>query len=331
MAKLKILYLSPDFTNYGSAFYQQDVITTLQKYHALCLYGPGFPDYSPSDSIVDILKRCPFNPDIICIGHGWENQQLDEPFDLHPNLELKKCDLPKVMILNKEYKKLDEKLDYIVENEIDLVFTHHHNAEKWSQQTSVRFIHWPFAVNQHLFYDYGEEKHWDLSFTGVLKNPTLGVQSDLRIHIKRHIFYPVWKWKIKKPQYRQYRIYWGEWGKGTLPAEAYFRHMNVTKVCLTTLSPLDLVGTRYYEAMASKSLLFCERSSVYGSLFEDGKHCVMFETDLSDFDDKLFHYLTHDDERNAVIERAYQHVRAHHTWDKRVEQFTELVQNLLLK
>ncbi len=328
MAKLRILYLSPDFASYRGAFYQQDVITSLQQYHTLYLYGPGFPDYDVSVSIVAILKRCQFNPDIVCIGHGWENQRLGEPFDLHPDLRLKECSLPKVMILNKEYKKLNEKLDYIVKNQIDLVFTHHHSAENWSKQTGVKFTHWPFAVNQRLFYDYGEEKRWDLSFTGILQNPIPGVQSDVRIRIKRRILYTFWKWNITKPRYTRYRIYWG---KGSLPAEAYSRHMNATRVCLNTLSPLDLVGTRYYEAMASKSLLFCERSPVYEGLFEDGKHCIMFENDLSDFDDKLFYYLGHDDKRNAIIESAYHYVRAHHTWDKRIEQFTKLVQNLVLK
>lgn len=105
--------------------------------------------------------------------------------------------------------------------------------------------------------------------------------------------------------------------------------MNATKICLNTLSPLDLVGCRYYEAMASKSLLFCERSPVYQGLFKDEQHCVMFESDLSDFDDKLFYYLKHEEERQAIVERAYRHVRENHTWDKRVEQFTEAIQSLM--
>jgi len=243
-----------------------------------------------------------------------------------------------VMILNKEYKKLDEKLDYIVDNQIDLVFTHHHNAERWSGQTGTKFIYWPFAVDHHHFYDYGLEKQWDLSFTGILQNPVPGVQSDIRIRIKRHIFlfsfhfsfrrWSIW-WSIKRPRFWRYRIYWGEWGKGSLPKEDYPQYMNATKIWLATLSPLDLVSPRNYEAMASKSLLFCERSPVYAGLFEDRQHCIMFEPDLSDFDDKLFYYLKHEDEHQAIVERAYRHVRENHTWDKRVEQFTEAVQPLV--
>lgn len=330
MIKLKILYLSPDFSSYKTALYQQDVMNALQRHHTPYYYGPGFPNYDKSDSIANILKKCNCEPDLICVGHGWENQHLGEPFDLHPNLQLAKCDLPKAMILNKEYKKLNEKLDYIVDNQIDLVFTHHHSAEQWSKQTGGKFIFWPFAVDHHHFYDYGLEKQWDLSFTGILQNPAPGVQSDIRIRIKKHIFFPFHKWNIKRPRYRRYQVYWGEWGKGSLPKEDYFRHVNATKAWLSTLSPLDLVSPRNYEAMASKSLLFCERSPVYAGLFEDRQHCIMFEPDLSDFDDKLFYYLEHEDERQAIVERAYHHVRENHTWDERIEQFTETVQPLVL-
>lgn len=330
MIKLKIIYLSPDFTDYRSALYQQDVISTFKRYHTVYLYGPGFPDYNKSHSIDDILKICPFTPDIICIGHGWENQKLGEPFDIHPDLKLARTSIPKVMILNKEYKKLDEKLDYIVRNRIDMVFTHHHNAERWYRQTGVRFIYWPFGVNQYNFHDYGEKKRWDLSFTGILKNPTPGVQqSDIRIRIKRHIFYIFCNRLIKKPRYWRCRIYWGEWGKGALYGEAYFRHINSTRIYISTLSVIDLISPRYFEAMASRSLLFCNRSVLYKGLFEDGKHCIMFENDLSDFDGKFFYYLRHDKEREDIIENAYRHVRTYHTWDKRIEQFTEAVKKFL--
>ena len=110
----------------------------------------------------------------------------------------------------------------------------------------------------------------------------------------------------------------------------YARLLNRSKIWLSTPSALDLVGTRFYEIMASKTLLFCNRSDAYDGLFEDKAHCVMFDPDLSDFDDRLFYYLDHEDERLAIVEAAHAHVLKHHTWDRRIEQFTDTVRERAL-
>ena len=101
--------------------------------------------------------------------------------------------------------------------------------------------------------------------------------------------------------------------------------INGSKMWLATPSAIGLVGTRFYEVMASRTLLFCSRSDAYGSLFEDLKHCVMFEPDLSDFDEKLFYYLGQEDKTRAITDRGYAHVHANHTWQRRIEQFTDVV------
>jgi spore maturation protein CgeB len=110
-----------------------------------------------------------------------------------------------------------------------------------------------------------------------------------------------------------------------MPAQDYFRLLNRSRIGLNALSNSDLVTTRHYEAMASESLVLCPRHSAYRGLFADTKNCVMFEPDLSDFDDRLFHYLNHETEREEIVERAYCHVHENHTWAVRVKKFTEVV------
>ena len=60
-------------------------------------------------------------------------------------------------------------------------------------------------------------------------------------------------------------------------------------------------------------------------LFEDGVHCVMFEPDLSDFDELLFYYLRNEGVRKRLVDAAYAHVLENHTWERRIEQFTDEV------
>lgn len=343
---MRIIYLSPDMSKYGAAFYQQDVIEALHKRHELYLYGPGFPGYDLDDSIDDILSSLSVRPDLICVGHGWLVDNPEDALDRHPRIDLSETEMPKAMILNKEYARLEEKLEYIVRNKIDIVFTHHHDTDRYSRETEIRFIFWPFAVNPTYFRDYGLKKIYDLTFTGILRNPTFPhTQADTRIRVQRKLFYCVGGELrlLKRPKYRNLEFFWSArpshrvmamlshciHGSARIPSQEYFKLFNKSRICFNALSPLDLVSPRYYESMASKCLVFCPRHPVYEGLFKDHEHCVMFEPDLCDFDDKLFYYLKHDAERQAIVECAYRHVRENHTWEKRVQRFTEVVRPLV--
>ena len=101
----------------------------------------------------------------------------------------------------------------------------------------------------------------------------------------------------------------------------YGKLINSSKIWLCTPSAIQLVGPRFYDIMGSCSLLFCKESDVYDGLFQPEKHCITFKDNLSDFHEKLFYYLEHDDERNKIIENANNLFLNNHTWDHRTEQF----------
>ena len=107
---------------------------------------------------------------------------------------------------------------------------------------------------------------------------------------------------------------------------------------LSTTGPVDIVGTRYYEVMATNTtMLLCNKSKtywsfndegtrqdrevdVYDGLFEEGKHYVGFEN-YDEFMEKLRHYKENEDERQQIINQAYDHVLANHTWAHRAQKF----------
>ena len=326
--KLNILVLQPDFSRYGSAYYQHNFTETLGRFHNIFRYGPGLTGYDIRHTIDDVLKLCPFEPDLICFAAGWELEDPSVPeFDPHPAIQVSRLDIPSVMILNKEYKKLDKKFQFIQDNAIRMVFTVHHHYRQWQEQTGVPFVHFPFAVAPEMFNDYSERKRYALGFSGALH----GNWNDTRARIKKHIFL---RWPIKAPRYWRTKLFWAEGGR--LPGfrlprgEEYARLINRSKMWLSTPSAVELVGTRFYEIMAAKTLLFCSRSTAYHGLFEDKTHCVMFDPNLSDFDELFFHYLKREDERQAIVDAAYAHVLDNHTWERRIEQFTDTVKERVL-
>ncbi len=323
--RLNILVLQPDFSWYVSAYYQHQFTETLGRSHRIFRYGPGLEGYDRRHTIDNVLKLCPFEPDLICFAAGWELENPDvAEFDPHPAIQVSNTGIPSVMVLNKEYKKLDKKFRFIQDNGIRMVFTVHHHYRRWQEQTGVPFVHFPFAVDPELFNDYSERKRYALGFSGQLQMQ----YSDIRARVKDRLFL---RWPIKSPRYWRIRIFWLE---GRIPfvnqrVEDYARMMNRSKMWLSTPSPANLVGTRFYEIMAAKALLFCSGSTAYNGLFEDKTHCVLFNPDLSDFDDLFFYYLNHEDERQEIVDRAYAHVLENHTWERRIEQFTDAVGKIL--
>ena len=191
MDELNILVLQPDFSRYTSAYYQHAFTEALGRRHRVFRYGPdkfgpGLDQYDKNHSIEDVLKLCPFEPDLICFAAGWELEDPTVPeFDPHPAIDVAKVSIPSVMVLNKEYKKLDKKFKFMRRNGIGLVFTVHHHYELWQQEVGVPFVHFPFAVDPELFKDYGLRKRYAIGFSGQLQKQW----SDVRVRIKEKLFW----------------------------------------------------------------------------------------------------------------------------------------------
>tara|TARA_B100002052_G_C15853957_1_gene586515 strand:- start:475 stop:1407 length:933 start_codon:yes stop_codon:yes gene_type:complete len=310
----------------------------LEEYHEVFPFGPGYSYYQKNHQLNDVLKIAKFTPDLICFGAGWEwegiwgDNEID--FDPQPSISLSNSNIPSVMILNKEYKKLDKKFDFIKKNKISMVFTAHHNYRKWEKKINVRFNYFPFAIDNKNFNDHRMSKIYDFGFSGSLHKKW----TDIRGRVKSKLFYFPKLIKsidqnsnklIKRSLLRDKNIFWNEEPFNNYYGKKYSMLLNSSKIWLCTTSAIDLVGTRFYEIMASKSLLFCNRSEAYNSLFIDGEHCIMFENDLTDFEEKLSFYIHHAKEREVIVNNAYEHVMKNHTWSNRIDLFTKAISKIL--
>jgi len=160
---------------------------------------------------------------------------------------------------------------------------------------------------------------YDLGFTGVIR-------SDQTNNWR----YRIWKsaWPILKQ--RGLRLYSGDRGgvhigvaHTELNVSEYISKMRASKLWLSTTGPAALVGTRYFEVMATgTTLCVCNRmvgnsSIVYNSLgIKEGRHVVMFES-LAEFVDIVTNYtLRHeyDAHRFAMVRRAQEVAFKRFTW-----------------
>ena len=309
---MKILYFE---RNHGNSFsYYNELKKSLGKQNTLYQFADWSPIDGPEVDMLSVLDRCPEKPDVVLFGFGWTDCSEE-----HPNTvkNLDKCDIPVSIILNKEYAALEKKLDWIKNTNPIAAFTVHHDHKKYSEITGVPFYQIPFAVNETIFKRYEKEEYdCDFGFSGVIRPEQT---NDWRSKIVERSA----EWKDINFSFSQHR-------HDTL--QSYAKRLNRARAWLSTTGPADLVGTRYYEVAAlGTTLLVCNRfDQVYDGLFEDNKHCVMFDS-LDELEEKIRYYLQNDDERMKIVHTAKEHVLNNHTWANRAEKLTNILKNKLEK
>ena len=127
-------------------------------------------------------------------------------------------------------------------------------------------------------------------------------------------------------------VFTGTWSQTTLNRadakswkagshEEYAALMARTKMWISTTGPESIVGTRYYEVLASgTTLLMCNQPPkgvwVYDGLFKDGEHVVMFDG-VADMKSKILRYTHDQDARFRIVRNAHALAMKLHTWDMR--------------
>tara|TARA_B100000029_G_C17573486_1_gene957435 strand:- start:618 stop:1727 length:1110 start_codon:yes stop_codon:yes gene_type:complete len=367
---MKILYLTPNFSNYKASLYQFNTYKYLGKYCQLILWGPGFQNFDQNLNLSDVVAKFNLSKnDVICLGHAWlsdlplnnssKNQYSGYSWintngsKLNLNI-LEYCrkynfsefDGKKIIILNKEYISLEEKLKFIKENKFDLALCLNPNFKLYEEKTGVIFKFWPNAVD-HLKFNKQNNYKYDLCFSGLIQNYNIDSSSkdsnQLRFEIFNEIFFQAFGLKIlKKPKYAKYKIFWNSFSGRKyfdlilkikkqykyLAYDNYLELLSSSRSTLNTLGPSGLIGPRYFECMLSKSICFAEESVLYKKIFKEDENIVYFKKDLSDFKEKL-NFVTSDSSLIKKIKNnAYDFVINQHTYDKRAQDLVKWVEDI---
>lgn len=324
---MKSLVFAQNYKRYRTGNYHMDLLNAIRKQTEAYVYGPGFPEYNINDDYETVLRKMNISEDdidVIIVSTNWENETSETESDLHPNICLADVNegVKKIFFLNKEYKKIEKKIEYILKNKFDLVVTvlPEKLYVQWQNATGIQFMQSHFGINTNEFKNYKLERKYDFTFTGSLHE----AYTDKRILVKKHLFKkPNVKASLGLPrvfsvsnpikkEYQSYKIYWAEWGKlstdlrgkSLLPSgREYVKLMNMSKVFFSTLSADGIFGTRFFEIMASGAVLFCPEDDYYG-LLEDGYNCVMYKNDMSNFDERLREVLINERMRAKIVENA---------------------------
>lgn len=331
-----VLIFAKNYEQYTSGYYHQDIVDALASNTTMRIYGPGYPGYQKKDSYVDILHKLDLSEsqiDLIIFTTSWDEDGSRNSVDPHPKLDVSSSRCKKVYFINKEYKKLDKRFEYIRRQKMDLVVTVHSNAAVWQEYLGLPFLKLPFGISLSRFRNRSLPRRYDFAFTGGLH----ASHNDMRYNVKQRIFKEQFH-HIKsnkgvsgflkqsiRDQYKDLNIYWAEWGarsfngSSMLPAgHKYAKFMNSCKTFLNTPSAIGIFNTRFFELMSTKTLILCPKDDSYGSFLIDGENCLMFEKDLRNFDE-VFEIATTDDKiRTQIVDKAHNGVQLH-SYDKRIQ------------
>ena len=126
----------------------------------------------------------------------------------------------------------------------------------------------------------------------------------------------------------RYNILWGDdQNNNFFYGNEYVKMLNSCKMFLSTLSPNNIIGLRFYELSAVKTLILCPKDN-YDGVFQDRINCVMYDDNPDSFKRVFEQYLEDDAKRLEIVERAYKDVLEKHSWEQRINKLVHTLINI---
>lgn len=328
---MKILYIETKKKRNNYCNYYNDIPYYLGKQKELTSFQEILVNYrkqkieklSDIEEIKEIIQKEKTVKTVIILGFTFFNNDL--PL-LENDLENKNENIKLVVILNKEYKSLNKKLEWIKHLKPKLVLSVL-NLKKYEKEINIPIKRIMWSANEKKFKNYGGKYNWDVFFSGVIREEqTL----DWRNQIYKNIL--ILNRNVSSIKFNIQARFKEKNYKGKIySTEEYANNLSKSKICITTTGPADIVGTRYFEIMATnRALIFCNRipnKEIYEDMFIENYNCVMFST-IKEFNSKLIFYLNNENHRMRIVNQAYEDFKNKFNYYKQSEKIINLLKDI---
>lgn len=306
-SKIKILYLTRPYKHYSSASYQIEFIKYLKKYFDVNIFELG-TDYLKVGDPIELeskkhkLKNSCLNYDVLMFGHHWLG---DHPFENITPLDmgfLSEINLVKIAVLNKEYARLNDKIEYFEKIGCSYLISHHSSLSELfiekSISTKMEIFQCIFALDGDVWSVQPKlsdnKRKYDLLFSGVLANPTWACEyQSLRSDIESILFIKIGSVRILS---KHKRIYWNSFtGNKYIDRLNRYKRLNHTdymarlfeaKTVLSTLS-MGIITPRLFESMFCGAVPLINNSKHFNIIDNIEDHAVSFNSSLAGFSDDM--------------------------------------------
>jgi spore maturation protein CgeB len=234
-----------------------------------------------------------------------------------------------------QYTALNEKIKYIKKGlQSTLVLTHHHTIDELTSELQVAVSRIPFATDERysMFSNHSALQLRYVRDVGYSGNSAYS-RNDTKTKVTSIGIIP---WRQLFEHLKTSSAFQAAGvNVSTLPftdaVRDYARNIAESRMWFSTTSQGDLLPLRTYEVLASnRTLLLMNRPTDHritdGILYED-EHCVMFNT-TEEMLSKIVYYSSHENERLAIVQRAFEHARKHHYWKSRADTIRFLIDDM---
>ena len=305
------------------------------------------------DAMAELHELCTPSPRTACLGNGFVPDvaiagprftiNIPTPNETRGFARARLPELPLLIVQNKMYTpkgwreivgSVDAKLEWARAAGAAGAFTwiHPGKSREFTRRSGVPH-HWlPFAQDPSVFSRHAgsaaaASQPIDVGFTGASgldKYPDRAAVLQTIRTLNVSAYLGTW---LQMTLNRKDNQSWK-----ALSRKGYARTVANSKLWVTTTGPAELVGTRYYEVLASgTTLLLCNAPAsphVYDGLFEDGKHVVTFRG-MADLRAKILYYLAHEGARRRIVRAAHALARSQHTWNARARFISHVAESVL--
>lgn len=306
--------------------YYCDIRDAMAKFHDLCV---------PVAGTTCLEDRRKFRPDYAVVGPRYTANIAHDDETLGFDRR-RYAQLPLVILQNKMYAATTReivgdakaKLKWAQETGAVAAFTWLTQHREFTKQSGVPHFWMPFGVDVALYGRRAEDEAvnqpYDIGFTGASNGKYPLREAVLQLIRSMNVSSYLGTW-AQTSLHQSHNMSWK-----ALDRTGYAAQLRRAKMWVSTTGPSNIVGTRYFEVLATgTTLLLCNRPPkgvwVYDGLFEDGVHTVMFD-DMDDLKAKIIFYLKNEDERLRIVSEAARLVRRIHSWESRARFISQVVE-----
>ena len=235
---------------------------------------------------------------------------------------IKDIDIPKAVFLVDYVPvvgKADKNDEFIRKHEFDFAFLRSTYCMELFQKRKkqgripekTQGIFLPFGVNTNIYYDWGQEREYDVCAIFSIVSWAYPRRSALIEAVNAMAGISV--------------IAGGHSGQGKIVHEAYISAINRSKMFINSNGTYKAVLMKYFEAMACRTLLITDEPTD-GHLmgFIDGENIIYYRN-IQDAVRKIRYYKDNPDERFRIATNGYRLVHTFHDNSKRVQQVLEVM------
>lgn len=305
MEKLKLLYITREFSDkVDKNFYY-----FAEELSKLC----DLQLWKENGNIHDILNQIRFRPDFILLNDLRENEC--------PTIRgLSTINIPFGIIMHDLHYHIDARKKFVHENNVRYIFSIYRDAFLQTYPELANLMQWlPHFANPQVFKDYNQPKTTDFLLMGCTARKYYPLRHKMLTVMKRH---PGFVYH-EHPGYKDIQQ-----NEKAIVSFAYAKEINRSKMFLTCDSVFHYPLRKYYEVLASKTLLLASSSQELLDLgFVPGTHYVSVTE--KDFEEKAIYYLNQEEQRTRIAEEGYRFVHQNHSSAVRASEFIGMVESIL--